>query len=117
MRTLRTVRAPQALGYATGDVVGYSDAGGERYVALASGNARLRFQAEAPSRPMLREANARVLRFDRNELSLSGHMPLEFSLQGAGCRVEQDGRLLPRGADGRYRLPSTEAHGLRIRCS
>ena len=119
--TLRTLRAPAALGAPAGPAVaGYATHAGQTYAILASDDVELRYAA-APHGPQLEGANARLVAFERRgrdlRLSLAGHVPLEFSFAGAaGCEARFGGRALPRAADGRYHLERTHADGIELRC-
>ena len=121
MSTLRTLRVPAAMGYPRGDVAGYVAQDGQRYLHLTRGDAQFVFTPAPPPGPLLREANARITAFEaagrQARISLDGYVPIEFSLQeGARCQVRLNGRALSRAADGRYRLPTTQADGLEIDC-
>jgi nucleoside-diphosphate-sugar epimerase len=127
---IRSLRAPAALGVPAGDVAGSTEHGGQSYALLAGDGAGVELRygpADANARgPRLAEANARVLSFRRNAagdgalLSLAGHVPIEFRLADAGgarCEARLEGRALPRGADGIYRIPRLQADGIELRCA
>jgi hypothetical protein len=122
LESLRTLRAPRSLGEPQGDVAGFVVHEGQSYVHLTRGEAEVRFMPAAASPlPYLERANAKVTAFERTTrgatLSLEGHVPIEFTLAHAGaCDVRHAGRRVARSADGRYRLPDVQAHGIDIRC-
>jgi hypothetical protein len=121
LKVLRTVRAPRSLGLPQGDIAGYAVHGEDVYLHLLHDDARIRFSESAAPGPRLTDANAFVTAFERTErgarLSLSGHLPIEFSLQAAArCEVRASGRAIPAGRDGSYRLAATQAHGIEIDC-
>jgi hypothetical protein len=44
-------------------------------------------------------------------------MPIEFTLADAArCEARFEGRALPRGADGSYRIAGIQADGIELRC-
>ncbi|MBN9422179.1 MAG: hypothetical protein BGO63_17160 [Candidatus Accumulibacter sp. 66-26] len=104
---LRTLRVAAALGQpdpaASGAVAGYLAGTEGNYVHLAGADALLRFAAPPtsvhPAQPFLRDANARLSDWQAGDgnprFALRGHLPLEFSLAGAGrCRVTANGKPL-----------------------
>lgn len=108
--TLRTVRSPDVLGQpdpgrSTG-VAGFRRANEDHYVHLAGDDALLRFSTDEPRPPYLRDANARLAAWQRHDdvltISLTGYVPLEFSLVvGPHCVASINGKpLKPRRADG-----------------
>jgi hypothetical protein len=119
---LRTLRAPRSLGEPQGDIAGYTTHGEGVYIHLLHGEAQIRFSPAPINAPMLKEANAKLVAWDRvgsgARLGLEGHVPIEFSLPGAvTCEVSFRGHRVTRGSDGRYRLPDTHAHGIDIGCT
>jgi len=119
--SIRTVRAPAALGTPVGDVAGSIEHAGSIYALLTGPSAELSYGAGSAPGPRLRDANARVLSFERRgtgaRLSLAGHVPIEFSLSGnERCEVRFGNRAVARGADGSYRIAATEADGIDLRC-
>ena len=119
LERLRTLRVPRSLGTPQGDVAGYALHGDQAYLMLTSGNAEFRF-AGGPM-PALAEANAHLTRFERSgdgaRFSLRGHVPIEFALRDAGrCEVRLVGKRLYPEPDGRYRLATTQADGIDLRC-
>jgi hypothetical protein len=118
---IRTLRAPAAMGVPDGDVAGHAMHAGYSYALLTAARVDVRYAAAAPAGPRLSDANARVTAFERRgtsaRISLTGHVPIEFKLSdGARCEARFEGRLLPRGADGNYRIPRTRADGIELRC-
>ncbi len=118
---IRTLRAPAAMGVPDGDVAGHAMHAGYSYALLTGARAELRYAAAAPAGPRLSDANARVVAFERRgtgaRVSLAGYVPIEFRLaDGARCEARFEGRTLPRGADGNYRIPRTQADGIELRC-
>jgi hypothetical protein len=118
---IRTLRAPSSMGIPEGDVAGHAAHAGQSYAILTAPEAELRYAAAPSPGPRVAEANARVVSFQRSgssaRLSLAGHVPLEFRLQdGARCDVRFEGRSIPRGAGGTYRLARTQADGIELRC-
>jgi len=112
---LRTVRAPESLGRpdaaASQAVAGYRPGTEGNYAHLAGDDALLRFSAipsipSTPSTPYLHEANARIAGWKANgdslRFTLSGHLPLEFSLAASPrCTVSADGKpIKPRRVNG-----------------
>lgn len=100
---LRTLRAPATLGRpdigASQGVAGYLAGREGHYVHLTGGEALLRFAEQPPAHPYLRTANARLITWEAHagnpRFALRGHLPLEFSLAGAGrCRVTANGKPL-----------------------
>jgi len=119
--SIRTMRAPAALGVPDGDVAGHAMHSGYSYALLTAAQAELRYAAASPAGPRLSDANARVVSFARSgasaRVSLSGHVPIEFRLSGsARCEARFEGRVLARGADGNYRIPRIQADGIELRC-
>ncbi len=107
---LRTVRSPDALGQpdpaGSNGIAGFRPAGKDHYVHLAGDDALLRHSVGTPSTPYLRDANARLDRWHRQDgaltFTLNGHVPLEFSLvAGAHCTFSANGKPLnPRRTGG-----------------
>ncbi len=120
--SLRTLRAPAALGFPTGrGIAGYAAHQGSVYVHLAAEEARFELRKDAPAGASLGDANARVTAFmpvpDGIRFALSGHRPIEFSLRGAaGCSVSVSGKPLKPGKSGRYELSSHAADDIAVRC-
>ena len=135
---LRTVRLPSQLGQplpnASIGVAGWRPGTEAPYIHLTGGSALLRTAApEAPrkntSPPLyLHEANARITHWASDtpgrgvKFTLSGHVPLEFSLAGTDeCQVQANRQPIqpaPRAADARlrtYRLAHAVAD-IQIRC-
>ncbi len=119
--TIRTLRAPVAMGVPGGDVAGHAIHAGYSYALLTASQADVPYAAAAPAGPRLNDANARVTAFERRgtgaRVSLTGHVPIEFKLaDGARCEVRFEGRAVTRGNDGNYRIARTEADGIELRC-
>ncbi|MGE5387085.1 MAG: bifunctional glycoside hydrolase 114/ polysaccharide deacetylase family protein [Betaproteobacteria bacterium] len=100
---LRTLRAPATLGNpdpgASAGLAGFIRGAEGNYLHLAGTSARIAFAPQAPPRPYLRQANARLSGWqnDRDGLrfELRGHQALEFALANAGrCTVSADGKPL-----------------------
>jgi len=122
--SIRTLRAPSSMGVPGGDAVGHALHAGYSYALLAAPRADLRYAPTAPPGPRISSANARISGFERSvrdaRLSLEGHVPIEFTLEGGAgrsrCEVRFEGRALPRGADGVYRIAGNKANGIELRC-
>jgi hypothetical protein len=122
--SIRTVRAPAALGVPGAAAAGHALHAGHTYALLAAARADLHYAPAAPAGPRISGANARITRFERSgrdaRVSLAGHVPIEFTLEGgadrARCEVRYQGRTLPRGADGNYRIAGSQADGIELRC-
>ena len=121
--SIRTLRAPLSLGLPDGEVAGHAVHAGQSYAILSAAQAELRYVNDAPkvpAGPRLADANARVTAFERHggtaRLSLAGQVPIEFRLQDSRCEARFEGRPLPRGDGGRYRLDRRQADGIDIRC-
>lgn len=127
--SLRTLRAPDALGYpdpaASSGLVGYSPGPEGRYLHLAGGESRLRFAPAATPRPYLVDANARVADWSADggalRFTLHGYQPLRFTLANVvGCKVDADGRALtpsqPSTSTSAFHLDHATAK-IRIDCS
>lgn len=100
---LRTLRLPSSAGFpdlaASRSIAGHADHEGERYLHLAGGEARIRLSSAAATRPWLADANARISALtstaDGLAFTLTGHMPLAFSIGAAtGCEVLAGGRAI-----------------------
>lgn len=119
--TIRTVRAPAALGVPGGDAAGHAMHAGHSYAMLTAAQAELRYAAVAPPGPRIAGANARVVAFERSgsgaRVAFAGHVPIEFTLQNAArCEVRFQDRALPPGTGGTYRIAATQADGIELRC-
>jgi hypothetical protein len=119
--SIRTLRAPAALGVPEGQVAGHAEHGGQSYAILAADNAELRYATAAAPQGRLSDANARVTAFERRgevaRLSLAGHVPIEFRVAGGRrCNARLAGRALSPDKDGVYRIAATRADGIELRC-
>ncbi len=120
---LREMRIPASLGYpdlpCCRGVIGYADAGSERYIHLSGGDAHIAVTQHPPSVPFLWNANGTVSHWAAMgkgfSFDLAGHLDLAFSLAGAnGCRVTGDGKPLKGQAtnEGRttFKLKTRASH-------
>jgi uncharacterized protein (TIGR01370 family) len=104
LRSLRTFRVPEALGWpdleASPDLASVRELPQGRYATLLPGDgAEVRFRAQAPDQPHLEWSNARVLtaRHSGRELTLhfKGHVPVRAAVAGCGrARVTAAGNLV-----------------------
>ena len=129
---LRTVRLPVSAGFpdiaASRNVAGHADHDGERYLHLAGSEARIRLSPASETRPWLAEANARISALtstaDSLVFTLTGHMPIAFSLgDAAGCKVQAGDRVLAPGPAARstagtsaFQLKTHGTETISVRC-
>ena len=126
---LRTLRLPPALPFpdlsASEGVAGYREDTPGRYLHLAGKQASWVGTTD-PTRPYLRDANARLTSFemlaDGFRFSLQGHEALSFTLANAGgCQLKHKANVLsPARRNGNLHYYRSAKHGLeelRLHCS
>ena len=131
---LRELRLRAGAGFpdldASRGVAGYSRHNGEHYIHLAGGETFVALAATAPRQPYLADANARLDRVDRVEhvgrdqgfaFTLTGAMPLEFSLGNvARCEVRSGNTVItPRAVSegiGQFELKRDGTATITVRC-
>ncbi|MDE2089629.1 MAG: hypothetical protein KGJ12_06385, partial [Gammaproteobacteria bacterium] len=119
---LQEMRIPTRMGYpdlaASRGVAGYDDHGGVRYIHLLPGaQARIVLRPQPPTRPYIHDANARIMTARRMdhvlEVTLTGHMPLNFRLGNARqCRLRSAGKPVPgKSENGLMAYHTDKTHG------
>ncbi len=125
-----TIRLPQNL-YPdlvnSEGVAGFNDAAGQRFIHLATADARLALNSSMPEGPYLASANAPISDWRRRQqadgswrisLSSRGHIPLELALTNArSCKIVSAIRHTRIGSSGvEFRFDDVRVENLVLEC-